>query len=203
MEGPNDHTSQLAARGGGRGRHVAGLGLRGPATAPRSAGHRAQPVADVARGHALAGDPRRATRQEAIDQAQLPTAELRDAYRVFSYRHHAERRLFRSLSPLQHSPGRRQDLESCRRGGRCERPSGTHPRRSQANADGRGRGREPMLGQPSRPVPAACRRRGMGLRRHGLRALERGAAQGSARQGRPQEGGDRDRLRRCRFRRYR
>src|SRR6059058_5894408 len=41
MEGPNDHTSQLAARGGGRGRHVAGLGPRGPATAPRSAGHRA------------------------------------------------------------------------------------------------------------------------------------------------------------------
>ena len=50
-----------------------------------------------------------------------------------------------------------------------------------ASRSGRG---QSMLWQPPRPVEAPRARRGMGIRRHGLRALEGRQAQGHSRQGR-------------------
>ena len=72
------------------------------------------------------------------------------------------------------------------------------PRRAQGDAGDRGDRGLPVLRQPPRAVPAACRRRRMGLRRDGLRAMEGRAPQGHSGQGRPEEGGDRDRARRRR-----
>ena len=73
-----------------------------------------------------------------------------------------------------------------------------HARRSEETAGRRADRRQSMLGQPARPFHAACRRRRMGLRRDGLRALEGRAAQGRPRQRRAQAGSDRDRLQRRR-----
>ena len=71
-------------------------------------------------------------------------------------------------------------------------------RRSQEDAGGGTGGGQSMLRQPARPVQSACRRRRVGLRRHGLRALEGRPPQGRARYGRPEKRGDRDRIQRRR-----
>ena len=132
----------------------------------------------------------RRCRAEAADQARLPPAQLRDTDRVLPRGDHAERRVLRALPPLRHPRRDRQAArpENVERGGRRrgrERTALARLRRSQGAASRRaGRGQS-MLGQPARVVHAARARRRMGLRRHGLRALERRPAQGRARQDRP------------------
>ena len=100
---------------------------------------------------------------------------------------------------LSDIPRRRcRDLEARGRRRRRQWADRAHARRSEDAAGRRGRRRQPVLGQPARPVQAARAGRRMGLWRDGLRALEGRPAQGRARQGRPQEGSDRDRVQRRR-----
>ena len=136
--------------------------------------------------------------QEAADPAFRPAAELRGAARISAHADHAERPVLCPLSPLGHPGSQSRRLQDRGRRRRRQRPGRDHARRPEENAGRRGRRGQPVLRQPARPVEAACARRGMGLRRHGLRALEGRPAQGRARQGRPEEGGDRNRLQRRR-----
>ncbi len=92
----------------------------------------------------------------------------------------------------------RQDLQDFRRRRRRQRPGRDHARRFEGDAGDRSGCGQPVLGQPARPVEAACAGRRMGLRRHGLREMEGRQAQGRARQGRREDRGDRDRLQRRR-----
>ena len=84
---------------------------------------------------------------------------------------HPERRVFRPLPSLRHPGGRRQ-VEAAVGGEGANGQAELTLDDLKTVARSRSDGGLPVLGQPARLFTAARARRGMGLRRHGLRALE-------------------------------
>ena len=161
---------RTCCRGGTRRRKAA---LDEPATAGRHA-----------RG-SHAGQP---ARQAAADRADRSAAQLRNPDRRVPHRDHAQRPVLRPLPPGRHpADGGAGELFAQRRRRRGGAAGHAEPRRPAEDfrADGDHR-RVPVLRQSPRPVLAACRGGGMGLRRDGQRGLARPAAEGRAGQGRRQ-----------------
>src|SRR5579884_2061046 len=136
-------------RGGRRGmgwrREQGGLGAGGAA---RSAG-------GIAGGHARRGGFGSAAGQEAADRAGAAAAELRVAAGLSAQPDHAERRILRSLSPLEHSTDRSADLQDRRRRRRGDRANRAYARRFEEDAGSGDRRRQSMLRQPARLVEPA------------------------------------------------
>src|SRR6266478_3248888 len=103
----------------------------------------------------------------------------------------------RSEAILDTLPGKKPliKLSYWRRRSKWRDPA--HPEGIEATPGFRGGCRVSMLGKSPRIVPTACRRRRMGLWRHGLCALEGGTPEGRPRHSRLQERNDRNRFRRC------
>ncbi len=135
--------------------------------------------------HACLVAARRAAGKGAAHQEELAAAEFRDAALLLQRSFHAERRVLRPLSPVEHSGSRGGNVaaQGRRRGrGRAVRAF-TRAVEARFRAS-RGRRGLPMLGKPARDVSAARSGRRMGIGRDGQRPLEGCAPEGRAGEGR-------------------
>src|SRR5262249_13102419 len=109
--GRDDHTTQPAQGGPcGRGPHRIRPDLAQTVRNRSRSQSGGESFAALAGGDPRERDPRRAARQEAADQIELPAAELRDADRIFPHADHAQRGVLRAVSSCPYPRGGREDV---------------------------------------------------------------------------------------------